>query len=222
MTGYRKGRVGLRSNAIVCPNPDCEELTLSVELTKSVNAGSNDIPHLLVHNSFQLLPQSNAKPQPEYIPQEIRENYTEACLILHQSPKASAAMSRRCLQGMVRDFWKLSKKECGILYNELQTIKDRVPADSWEAIDTIRKVGNIGAHMEKDVNYVVDVEPQEAAMLIELIENLFLDWYIDRHKREERNRRLIALGANKKTQEDDAKAASQKASLSQKAVADKS
>jgi hypothetical protein len=123
---------------------------------------------------------------------------------------------------MVRDFWKLPEEECGVLYNELQSIKDRVPADSWEAIDTIRKVGNIGAHMEKDVNYVVDVEPREAAMLIELIETLFLDWYVERHKRGERNNRLIALGADKKTQTDEAKAASKEATELQNADTEKS
>ncbi|MCP1830281.1 hypothetical protein ACVIHH_005106 [Bradyrhizobium sp. USDA 4518] len=34
-----------------------------------------------------------------------------------------------------------------------------------DAIDAVRIVGNIGAHMEKDVNLIVDIEPGEAQML---------------------------------------------------------
>ena len=42
---------------------------------------------------------------PDYIPEAIRKDYMEACAIIDSSPKASATLSRRCLQGMIRDFW---------------------------------------------------------------------------------------------------------------------
>jgi len=41
--------------------------------------------------------------------------------------------------------------------------------------------------MEKDINLIVEVDPQEAGLLIGLIENLINDWYI---VREERKRRM--------------------------------
>ena len=31
----------------------------------------------------------------------------------------------------------------------------------WQAIDAVRSIGNIGAHMEKDINLIVDVDPEE-------------------------------------------------------------
>ena len=68
---------------------------------------------------------------------------------------------------------------------------------TWEAIDAIRRIGNIGAHMERDVNTIVDVEPAEAEQLIGLIETLFEDWYITRHEREQRMQSLKALADNK-------------------------
>ncbi|WP_372445280.1 hypothetical protein [Clostridium estertheticum] len=40
---------------------------------------------------------------------------------------------------------------------------------TWEAIDAVRTIGNIGAHMEKDINQIVDVESSEAALLIETL-----------------------------------------------------
>jgi hypothetical protein len=61
-----------------------------------------------------------------------------------------------------------------------------VSSDSIDAIDGLRKVGNIGAHMEKDINVLVDVDPNEAQALIELIESLFDEWYVARDKRQKR------------------------------------
>ncbi|MCZ8352460.1 MAG: hypothetical protein O9352_21390, partial [Rhizobium sp.] len=51
---------------------------------------------------------------------------------------------------------------------------------------------HIGAHMEKDINIIVDVEPDEAELLLSLVENLFDDWYIARQKRQERLAQVTA------------------------------
>jgi Domain of unknown function (DUF4145) len=52
------------------------------------------------YKSWTLLPPSSAKPQPDCIPQPIRDDYYEACSIRDLSPKASATIIRRCLQGI--------------------------------------------------------------------------------------------------------------------------
>ena len=65
-------------------------------------------------------------------------------------------------------------------------------AKTWDAIDAVRKIGNIGAHMKKDINMIVDVEPEEARLLIELIETLFEDWYVARYEREQRMDKIKA------------------------------
>jgi len=81
------------------------------------------------------------------------------------------------------------------LVDEILEIKSRfengtgvkgVSEESLEAIDAIRKIGNIGAHMERDINNIVDVDPNEALVLIGLLESLFDEWYVARQKREER------------------------------------
>ena len=137
-----------------------------------------------------LIPASSAKVFPDYVPQPIRDDYVEACAIRDLSPKASATLSRRCLQGMIRDFWKIAKAR---LVDEIDAIKDKVDALTWEAIDAVRQVGNIGAHMEKDINVIVDVDPDEAQHLIGLIELLMKDWYVTRHQREERLKAIVQL-----------------------------
>ena len=43
---------------------------------------------------------------------------------------------------------------------EIEQIKGKVESLTWQAIDAVREVGNIGAHMGEDVNLIVDIEPK--------------------------------------------------------------
>jgi hypothetical protein len=189
--------VGARNfvySLIVCPNPKCKKFTAELYMYKYVaqqGAFNNDGNVL---QNWRLVPPSSAKVFPDYIPQPITDDYTEACLISDLSPKASATLSRRCLQGMIRDYWKVTKPR---LVDEIEGIKDKVDGSTWAAIDAVRKIGNIGAHMESDINVIVDVDPKEAQLLIGLIEMLVKDWYIARRDREERLKEIIALADQK-------------------------
>ena len=101
--------------------------------------------------TWVLIPQSDAHVLPDYVPRAIVEDYNEACAIRALSPKASATLARRCLQGMIRDFWGIKKDT---LCQEVVALKEKVPPKTWEAIDVVRSMGNIGAHMEKDINVI--------------------------------------------------------------------
>lgn len=127
-------------------------------------------------------PPVNKMPLPDYIPSAIRSDYSEAVSLVDLSPKASATLSRRCLQGMIHDFWGINQ---GNLNREISSLKGKVPDTQWKAIDGLRKIGNIGAHMEQDVSLIVDVEPDEAGKLVKLIELLMQKWYIARHDEEQ-------------------------------------
>lgn len=118
---------------------------------------------------------------PEYIPTAIVADYYEAWSILNLSPKSSATLARRCLQGMIRDFWGIQEKT---LNAEINKLKGTIPDAQWNVIDSLRRIGNIGAHMEKDINTIVDIDSGEAEKLLRLIEYLFKDWYIQRFERE--------------------------------------
>lgn len=136
----------------------------------------------LVGLKIPLYPSSLAKQFPEYIPKAILEDYEEAYAIVNLSPKASATLSRRCLQGMIRDFWNISEKR---LVDEIDKLQPLIPASQWNAIDSLRKIGNIGAHMKADINTIIDVDIGEAEKLLKLIELLIDKWYIARHDEEE-------------------------------------
>ncbi len=184
------------TEVITCPNPECKEYSLKL----SIYDGKLDEFRQFRAESrpkktWQLIPEAETKIFPEYVPAPIISDYQEACLIKDLSPKASATLARRCLQGMIRDFWGIQKDR---LIDEIKAIEDKVDPKTWQAIDAVRKIGNIGAHMEKDINLIVDVEPGEAKLLIGLIETLINDWYIVKHNREESMKQIIDLAKNKK------------------------
>lgn len=204
--GLDIGQVAVRAIAFGCANKLCKKLTLSVQLCKA-NVDSFDRyhgPKDTTLNSWQVLPESAAKPQPDYIPLALREDYVEACRIRDLSPKASATLSRRCLQGMILDFCGISKARLIDEIMELRKCVDegRSPAgvsiEAIDAIDQVRGIGNIGAHMEKDINLIIPVDAEEAQLLIDLIEMLFGEWYVARHQRQESFARIAQASAAKK------------------------
>jgi hypothetical protein len=188
------GRRSLWSRFIVCPNPECRKFTLTATLYESKDGPRNE-EFVKKLEEWNLVPNSKAKTFPAYIPQPILDDYREACLIRDLSPKASATLSRRCLQGIIRDFWSAKP---GRLVDEIDQIKSIVDPLTWDAIDAVRKLGNIGAHMEKDINVIVDVDPDEAELLIGLIETLLREWYVAREDRKARMGFIVSAAASKK------------------------
>lgn len=148
-------------------------------------------------NVYLSYPPDNVKAFPDYVPEAVRIDYMEARTILQQSPKAAATLARRCLQGMIHDFWDIHEKN---LNAEITSLKGKIPSLQWKAIDSLRKIGNIGAHMESDVDRIIDVDPQEADKLLTLIEFLVDKWYIARHDEEAFLQEVVEIGDQKEAE----------------------
>ena len=136
------------------------------------------------------------------MPLAIREDYAEACAIKDLSPKAAATLARRAVQGIIRDFWGIKKAR---LIDEIKALEamvgtNGVTQETVNNIDAVREVGNIGAHMEKDVDLIIDVEPEEADLLIQLVESLIEETYVERNRRQERSAALMQMKAEKAAQ----------------------
>lgn len=168
--------------------PECKNISV---IASSLGKGFKKPFRVLVN------PTSSAKQYPDYIPKAIRDDYEEAYSIVNLSPKASATLSRRCLQGMIRDFWNITKSKLADAINELQ---NKVTSSQWKAIDSVRKIGNIGAHMESDINTIVEVDSGEAEKLLKLIELLIDKWYITRHDEEQLFLEISNIADNKMSQ----------------------
>ena len=175
---------GMRRNSLSVPE-EYQESSFTIHTFRCSNSSCQKISVVAINRTTEkqidILPQVVMNHYPEYVPEQIRQDYEEANMILDASPKAAATLLRRCLQGMIRDYWGIHEKN---LNAEITSLKGRVPPAQWKAIDALRKVGNIGAHMEKDVNIIIDIEPYEAKKLLKLIELLIEKWYIARHDEE--------------------------------------
>lgn len=132
------------------------------------------------------------------IPKDLAEDYEEACLVFSDSPKASAALSRRCLQSILRNQGFSDKS----LFNEIQKAIDsgKLPSHIAESLDALRNIGNFAAHPMKDTNSgeVLPVEPGEAEWNLETIEFLFDFFYIQpsrtKKRKEALNKKLKQAG----------------------------
>ena len=189
---------------IICPNKECKRLALFCDLfvcQTDVQADPKYADKGTFVHRWNLLPSSTSKNYPNYIPVAIRKDYKEACLIKESSPKASATLARRCLQGMIRDFWGVKG---ATLAKEIHSIEGKIDPITLQEIDSVRKIGNIGAHMEEDVNLIIDIEPEEVDLLIKLIENLLAEWYITRHERQARAKKLENIVKEKAQQKQNA------------------
>lgn len=189
------GAQHLVTRVISCANPSCKEITISASLHDYKAVSGGQLARHQARLNWQLVPAARMRPLPDYVPEPIRLDYQEACLIRGLSPKASATLSRRCLQGMIRDFWGITRPR---LIDEIRELKDKVDPMTWDAIDGIRSIGNIGAHMEADINVIIDVDTDEAEALIQLVESLIDDWYVERDNRRVRREAVLAVANAKR------------------------
>lgn len=189
------GNLVIDSFISVCPNPECKEFTyISKASTGKLENGL--YKPAVERERWVNRPNGIFKQFPDYVPKPVLDDYKEAVLIKDLSPKASATLSRRCLQGMIRHVWNVKPAR---LVDEIKAIEGKIESSMWKAIDAIRNIGNIGAHMENDINIIVDVDPGEAEMLIGLLELLIQEWYVEKYERQLRIDAITALAAEKKS-----------------------
>ena len=166
---------------------------------------------------FELFPKEKSQKNREFLcyprapsrtplPQEVPENYAcdyrEACLTLVDSPKASAALSRRCLQHLLREEAKVKH---GNLADEIQQVLDaaKLPSHLLDSLDAIRIIGNFAAHpiKSKASGEIIDVEPGEAEWNLDVLESLFDYFFVQpallKKKRDALNAKLKEAGKPK-------------------------
>ncbi|WFU03274.1 DUF4145 domain-containing protein [Rhizobium sp. CB3171] len=163
-----------RVQATRCPSEECGKYIVSFGIIDS-DDGSEE---------WRIIDPTTATrgPVPKEVPGTIANDYIEACNVLPISPKASAALSRRCLQAMLRAHGYMAKdlaKEIDLLLNETDTTK-AIPSSLRTMIDAIRNFGNFSAHPITDVTtlQIIDVEPEEAEWCLEVLEECFEHFYV--------------------------------------------
>lgn len=137
------------------------------------------------------------RPTPKDVPSNIRCDYEEAVLVLPDSEKASAALSRRCLQSLLRETAKTKSKD---LADQIEEVLASLPAYLQQQLDAVRNIGNFAAHplKSKSTGEIVEVEAGEAEWNLDVPDLLFDFYYeqprIAQQRREALNKKLTDAG----------------------------
>ncbi|HFK5507930.1 DUF4145 domain-containing protein [Elizabethkingia anophelis] len=187
-----------------CPN--CEDSVIYYSLcnykkenTYNYYIRENTDGSYCIESEILLFPNKRQFEYIDSIPEKYLEDYNEAKEVISISPKASAALSRRLLQLILRDEFKIKEKSLSQEIGKFVLLPG-IPSHLTDAVDAIRNIGNLAAHPEKESNTgnIVNIEPGEAEWLIEVIEALFDFTFIQPYKleirRKELNEKLNAIG----------------------------
>lgn len=169
-----------------CPNPECQRLFMYLLNGKFQSLGQGHLTIIYkpngqpdVRREYLIYPKgSNRAPAPPDVPRELAEDYMEACIVLSDSLKASAALSRRCLQNILKD-QGTTKRD---LSDQIEEVLEKKELPTWLAdeLHNIREIGNFAAHPNKSkvTGEILQVEPGEAEANLDVLEGLFDFYYV--------------------------------------------
>jgi hypothetical protein len=173
--------------------PACGRVVLIVAFTKEPNGE-------VVRIGAQLWPDTGGHTVPTEVEAEnanLAVDFREAVSVCAKSRKASAALSRRCLQQILTTKGGATKRD---LAEQIDEVLPLLPTGLAANVDAIRHVGNFAAHplKSRSSGEIVDVEHGEAEWLLDVLEELFDFFYVapakSAIKRDALNKKLAALG----------------------------
>jgi len=171
----------------------CPECYQSVIYLQEIVPGTGARPKFLAY------PVAPTRAIPPEVVDPYRQDFVEGCTILRYSPKASAALSRRCMQAVLRDKAGTTKKD---LYDQIEEVinSGKVPSHVAGDLHAVRVIGNFAAHTMKSTTSggIVDVEPGEAEWNLEVLESLFDFYFVEptksAHRKAALNKKLREAG----------------------------
>ena len=179
----------------------CRKVILALGVPNGIGPSPNGpVVHGGLGSIKLIQPKTRSRiPLPAEVPAEFTDDYSEACVVLPDSEKASAALSRRCLQHLLREKAGIKKDD---LAKEIQQVLDskQLPTHLADDLDAVRNIGNFAAHPLKTTNTgeIVEVEPHEAEWQLTVLEGLFDFYFVQPKKaaarRDALNAKLQTIG----------------------------
>lgn len=157
-----------------CPN--CGQPV--IQALRLIWPGGLNTPTKLQHLNQLLWPDSSNRVVPPEVEQDspnLANDFREAASVFPKSKKASAALSRRCLQFILNNKGGTKASD---LSKQIDEVLEQLPSELAQNVDAIRNIGNFAAHPKKSTHSgeIVDVEDEEAEWLLDVLEQL-LDYY---------------------------------------------
>lgn len=181
--------------------PECNEPVIKVISgpVEDEDFSTDENNELILTYEKIVYPYSSEIGLSEDVPEKYKEDFVEALALVNQSPKASAALSRRLLQKLLTEVAKIKGASLSVQIEQFCSRSD-VPSIIAESVDAIRLVGNFAAHPMKDKNTgeIVQVEPGEAEWALDVLRGLFDYFFIQPARVQRRkidlNNKLQTLG----------------------------
>ena len=173
--------------------PACGKPILTIDYQQPPSGGPQ-FPDML------LWPDTGERPVPPEVTAEapaLSADFREASVVLAKSKKASAALSRRCLQFILTHKGGAKKRD---LADQIDEVLPHLPTELAANVDAIRHIGNFAAHPMKSSasGAIIEVEDGEPEWLLDVLEQLFDHYYVAPAKASARraalNAKLTAAG----------------------------
>lgn len=149
---------------VTCPNPECKELNIT------------EMQGTYRQDKFSIYPTRVDIKFPPEVPKKYVKEYNEALHTISTSVKASAALSRHCLQMLLIDLFQVKTRR---LVDQISEIKNRVSSQLFEKLDCLREIGNFGSHPNFDESReLYPVELEEAELCLHIIESFIDEWFV--------------------------------------------
>lgn len=177
----------------VCSCPSCGRPIIHLASIRLPN-GAVEQPNEM------LFPSGLDRPIPaevESAAPELAADFREAVAVFPKGKQASAALSRRYLQLILKEKGGATKRD---LSDQIDEVLPKLPTELAANVDAIRQVGNFAAHPLKSqsTGEIVKVEDGEAEWLLDVLEELFDYYYVApvqaASKRAALNKKLSDLG----------------------------
>ena len=163
---------------------------MGLSLTGSMADGDGWADPVYPYRSIYPLPKV-----PSEVPEEFAQDYLEAWTILGDSPRASGALSRLCLERILVEKSGVPGVTGKNLKHDIEKVvqSNTLPRSISELLDAPRLLGNLAVHAKKssETGVVVPVEPWEAEFCLEIIGLLFNHYFVATNRNAVRLKRLM-------------------------------
>jgi hypothetical protein len=117
-------------------------------------------------------------PLPNSVPEDFAQDYREAAILLETSPKASAALSRRCLRNLLHYF----SFHAADLDKEIDALiaSKQLPKVLADWLEAVREIGQFSVNAAKVTSpaEIQAVEPGEPEVLLDALDGLFEFFFV--------------------------------------------
>ena len=113
---------------------------------------------------------------PASVPKDLERDCMEAHKVLKDSPRSSALLARRILQKVLTD----NGHKKPTLKAQLESLANSKELSSIDIdkLHAVRHLGNISAHYIEKSQTLLDVEPGEAELCLQIVDELFAHYYV--------------------------------------------